>query len=440
MRMNLGLWLKSAFTYPKFEYDDRDCHILNIENPSEDNELEKRCSLIHNGKMLNLPACNDCFGRLKKADKFWKEETKTVDIPSCSDSSKSNNGGLSAWDKAICMLKRLSFKRCDLGRIPKDITKLNNCERTAIAPFVAFSIIRQLCRSKHLPGSAQHSTRGSKFSIPSEEVGGKEFIIPLTHDEFVNSFQQELPREEIAERHRVLFLGNLRDWKSMESTLNLQNRGQFFNAVECYNFLRLLKRTGALSSNFSIKRQRSVGLLQRKVDIEMSRTTSTTDSSTGIVLEPSARIRQMEKKCSDDVAAARLLLDNDGTKTTAPGISSSLFWNRTSHDGKLPLLRNILSNLPGKQRMNNDPLLLKIKRELPNEFKNFTQITTHTFPDLFPIPLKDSEINPLNFRSVSIRRHLLDFYDSRFCNKIFIFWLFGILTRHKSCYETCAFF
>ena len=123
----LGALAQQCFHIAKVEYDDRHYHILNIENPSEDNELEKRCSLIHNGKMLKLPACNDCFDRLKKADKFWKEETETADIPSCSDSSKSNIGGLSTWDKAISMLKRLSFKRCDLGRIPKNIPKLNNC-------------------------------------------------------------------------------------------------------------------------------------------------------------------------------------------------------------------------------------------------------------------------------------------------------------------------
>ena len=90
--------------------------------------------------------------------------------------------------------------------------------------------------------------------------------------------------------------------------------------------------------------------------------------------------------------------------------------------------------------MSTDSLLLKIKRELPNEFDNFTQITTHTFPDLFPIPLKENDKNPLNFKSVKVRRHLLDWYDGRFCDKMFIFWLFGILTRHKSVQETCAFF
>ena len=90
--------------------------------------------------------------------------------------------------------------------------------------------------------------------------------------------------------------------------------------------------------------------------------------------------------------------------------------------------------------MSNDSLLLKIKRELPNEFENFSKITTHTFPDLFPIPLKDIHSHPLKFTSAKVRRHLLDFYDGRFSDKTFIFWMFGILTRHKSVYETCAFF
>ena len=148
----------------------------------------------------------------------------------------------------------------------------------------------------------------------------------------------------------------------------------------------------------------------------------------------------MDSSCTDDVAAARILTESDGTKTTAPGITSSLFWNKASHEGKLPLLKSMLAGLPGKQRMTTDSLLMKIKRELPNEFENFSQITTHTFPDLFPIPLKESKRNPLNFTSVKVRRHLLDYYDGRFCDKMFIFWMFGILTRHKSVYDTCAFF
>ena len=176
------------------------------------------------------------------------------------------------------MLKRLSFKRCDLGRIPKSIPKLNHCGRTAIAPFTAFTIIRQLRCSRHLPGSAQHNSKRTTFSVPTDSVNGKEFVIPLLHDEFVNSFQKELPRDNVAERHRVLFLGNNRDWKSMESTLNRQNRGQHFNALESYNLLKLLKKTGALSREFTVKRKRSLGLLQCKVDMEMSKTSRITDS------------------------------------------------------------------------------------------------------------------------------------------------------------------
>ena len=123
----------------------------------------------------------------------------------------------------------------------------------------------------------------------------------------------------------MLFLGNERDWRSMESTLNRQNRGQYFNALESYNLLKLLKRTGALSQDFTIKRKRSIRLLQRKVDLEMSKTSRTTDSSTGTVIETSQRIHRMDSACSDDVAAARILTENGGMKTTAPGITSSLF-------------------------------------------------------------------------------------------------------------------
>ena len=72
-------------------------------------------------------------------------------------------------------------------------------------------------------------------------------------------------------------------------------------------------------------------------------------------------------------------------KKLDPGVNSSLFWNKSSQCN-LPLLRNMLADLPGKRRGCKDSLLLKINRELPNEFKNFTHITTHTFPDLFPFP------------------------------------------------------
>ena len=50
--------------------------------------------------------------------------------------------------------------------------------------------------------------------------------------------------------------------------------------------------------------------------MEMSKTTRTTDSSTGVVIEPSISVQQMDNSCSDDVAAARLLKDSKGRKTT----------------------------------------------------------------------------------------------------------------------------
>ena len=166
--------------------------------------MEKSCCIINDGTLLRLPACDECFDRLKKADKFLKGMAEATNLPA-------SDGRPSPRERAIGMLKDLCFKRCDLGRIPKSLPKLSHCGRTAIAPFVAYTIIWQLRCSQYLPDSAQHSSKGSTFSIPTDSVAGKEFIIPLLHDEFVNSFQKELPRENVAERHRVLFLGNERD-------------------------------------------------------------------------------------------------------------------------------------------------------------------------------------------------------------------------------------
>ena len=150
----------------------------------------------------------------------------------------------------------------------------------------------------------------------------------------------------------------------------------------------------------------------------MSEKTQTTDSSVGVVVESCPRVEQMNNACSDDVAAARVREGKTGLKTLDPGINSSLFWNKSSQCGNLPLLKSMLASFPGKYRSSKDSLLLKIKRELPNEFTNFLEVTTHTFPDLFPIPLKDSTIK---LTSVEIRIHLLDYYDNIFANKIFVF-------------------
>ena len=84
-------------------------------------------------------------------------------------------------------------------------------------------------------------------------------------------------------------------------------------------------------------------------------------------------------------------------------------------------MESMLGGLSGKKDMRNDSLLLKIKRELPNEFENFSKITTHTFPDLFPIPLKDIDSHPIKFSSTNVRKPLLDFYCGRFSDKTFLF-------------------
>merc|ERR1712155_366111 len=54
------------------------------------------------------------------------------------------------------------------------------------------------------------------------------------------------------------------------------------------------------------------------------------------------------------------------------------------------------------------------------------------------LQMKNSRRNPAlenpprlsSMLNKATRRHLLDFYDGRFCQTDFIFWLFNILTRH----------
>lgn len=96
----------------------------------------------------------------------------------------------------------------------------------------------------------------------------------------------------------------------MESTLNFQNRGESFDAELCYKWLAVLKRTGALSSEYILRRRKSLSKLQRKISKELSSTSCTTDSSVGVVLEESRQVKDMDSACTDDVAAARLIVDS----------------------------------------------------------------------------------------------------------------------------------
>ena len=227
--------------------DNEHYHILDLDEATVNKNNDGiNSSLIKNGKLNKLPACDTCFENLSRAHKFLQDHRTSLENSSQTSSSdnSSNTSSLTTdrpkndpWSKAIEMLKPLSFKRCDLGRIPESLPKLNSCGRTAISPFTAFTKITQLRSSKHLPGSAQSSTSGSKFSIPSKAIAGKEFFIPLSHDEFVKPHRTKLPREDVALRHRIFFLGNLKNWKSMESTLNFQNRGHLFDADLCYKWL-----------------------------------------------------------------------------------------------------------------------------------------------------------------------------------------------------------
>ena len=148
--------------------------------------------MVKEGKLTKLPVCDSCFKLLKHRDS-WAAKHPDIKLE--------NNLGPK--------LPEFAFKVRDFGRIPKGLPKLNAVARSAIAPFTAFTRIRQVRNSSGIPGAAQSSSLGHSLSRESNEISGKDFFIPLTDEEFSNSFQTELPRDDIASLHRLFFMGNI---------------------------------------------------------------------------------------------------------------------------------------------------------------------------------------------------------------------------------------
>ena len=84
-----GALAQQCFHIARVEFDKKFYHILHVDDPDPDNSMEQSCSIIKNGKLLKLPACEECFDRLNKADKFLKDIAEDKN-------SLGDDGGLSA--------------------------------------------------------------------------------------------------------------------------------------------------------------------------------------------------------------------------------------------------------------------------------------------------------------------------------------------------------
>ena len=142
-------------------------------------------------------------------------------------------------------LPKFCFKRRDFGRIPADMPKLSKLGRTAISPFVAYTRILQLHNPVKGAECGQSSTTGTKFSLSTSTLNGKEFFVPQTDGEFCNSYTTTLPRDDISHRHRLFFMGDEKQWRLMERRLNKMNVGLDFNVQSCLMWIKVSKRTEA---------------------------------------------------------------------------------------------------------------------------------------------------------------------------------------------------
>ena len=85
---------------------------------------------------------------------------------------------------------------------------LTKIGRTAISPFVAFVRILQLRNPIKDVDSGQQATTGMNYSIGTDTVKGKQFYIPLDNIDFCKSYATSLPREDVASKHRIFFMGD----------------------------------------------------------------------------------------------------------------------------------------------------------------------------------------------------------------------------------------
>ena len=225
----------------------------------------------------------------------------------------------------------------------------------------------------------------------------------------------------------------------MEARLNRRNLGLTFNAEDCKIWIQVLQRTRAFSTKFVLRRQAAIDKISYNVNKKLSEITNM-DSKTGIILEESRLAEEIAKRNEDDVARARQLLDEHGGMSQAPGITSCLYSNDSNYQGKLPTLKAVLKDCGKTPIHKMDNLLLTLDRELPNEFLDFPKIIALSFPDKFPLPVDDHMFMGSSMMNLKLRRHLLNFYDGRFCDMDFVFWIYNILRRHETIKRTATYF
>ena len=360
-------------------------------------------SLCSSGVPRKLPSCDDCFTCLRKRFQYLVDCTGTVASENCPP------------------LPKFCFKERDFGRIPAEMPALTKVGRTAISPFVAFIRILQLRNPIKGVDSGQQATSGVSFSIGTDTVKGKEFFVPMDDVEFCKSYTTSLPREDVASKHRIFFLGDDKQWGLMERRLNKMNIGLDFNINDSLAWIDLLKRTEVFHSEIERRRESELERLVSDTKKRITSISETIASVDGVVVENNKLLMRVAESSTDDVAGARSVVTARGVKSDVPGITSSLFANPNSYGGDMPALNAMLKKIKNRTSDRVDKLLLGLEKILPNEFVNFPTITALTFPDKFPIPISEHHFMGTSMMNSKVRQHMLDHYDGRFCDVDLIF-------------------
>ena len=104
------------------------------------------------------------------------------------------------------------------------------------------------------------------------------------------------------------------------------------------------------------------------------------------------------------------------------------------------VLKAVLKEFGKKDIHEMDNLILTLNRKLPNGFTEFPSITALTFPDKFPLYVDEHTFMGSGTMDLRVRRHLMNYYDGRFCDMDFVFWLYNVLRRHDTIKRSSTFF
>ena len=307
--------------------------------------------------------------------------------------------------------KRIDFT--DSNGNPVSFCDLSDGEVQALSPFLVASKIIKLSSSydKHIG----HKIRGHIMTLPT-----------ASNREIYKTRRAELPRLDVAEHNRIMYLGTVGNYTSkIAFRLNSKRHAMRQSVVE--SFLKGMRQANehfAASTRF---RKATAQEWKNQVDTYQG----------DIIAEPKEHAQNVEKMMRSDVAKGWNTKPNTHQNdSSADAEFTNVMVTRNGPiDPDEHMLRSILhlhSEIESKDDLDK-PMQVRIQNGPLNEYTNNPELLHLGFPLLFPLGITWRQIRSTGLMQKSTIRRLLCSADGRFArSKTFIFLLVNQNMRHDN--------